>query len=417
MLLHGCATVETVGGATCTGEDCEENSGRDREVGIFEPDVSSEGADEDVDSEDDADEEMGADPVDADPADVSSPLDGGNFNSSDAPVNIPFGGPCAADSECVSGVCVLSAGSCSELCSGACERGGYECRSVDGRSVCAVVAGGGGCGAASECRAGERDNETEACGSCGEGSRSRFRLCDVGTCSWGEWIDWGACLTEATCSLGQTEELTEACGTCSGIRRRGRSCMNSTCQWDDWSGWGACETTDECTPGETQTEEEGCGTCGGGTRSRTRRCDDSCGWGAWGSFGTCSGGGGACSPGERQTREQGCGNCGQQSSERVCGGDCTWGGWSSWGTCGGTGPCAPGAREDTVRCFERVCQATCQWGGDQLKLNGSGRECEWREGRNWQCCGPQSWQFCLPPGSDNVCMWSTACEVNPAACP
>lgn len=192
--------------------------------------------------------------------------------------------------------------------------------------------------------------------------------------------------------------------------------MNATCQWDDWSEWGSCETSDECAPGETQTEDEGCGTCGGGVRSRTRRCGDSCTWGAWGEYGACNGGGGACAPGERETRDQSCGNCGRQTSERVCGGDCTWGAWSSWSTCAGAGPCAPGAREDTQRCFERVCQATCEWGTEQLKLNGSGNECDWRMGTNYRCCGTQRWQFCLPPNASNVCVWSTDCEPVSNAC-
>jgi hypothetical protein len=160
------------------------------------------------------------------------------------------------------------------------------------------------------------DVETESCGDCGGGMRSRTRRCDVEACTWGEWGEWGAC---------------------------------------------ACATP-------TETDSRGCGNCNAGSQSRSRTCQaSSCTWSAWSDFGACSGGG-ACSPGQRRAS----GSC-DPCEEEVCSSSCTWNGscalrggaacrWESgtnWRCCGGSRWqfCLPGS---------------CQWSTDCATCSGCG---------------------------------------------
>jgi len=198
-----------------------------------------------------------------------------------------------------------------------------------------------------------------------------------------------ACITGA-CQPGQT--TTVACGNCG---TQTRTCSD-TCQWVDT---GSCTGQGLCAPG--QTSSQGCGSCG--TQSRTCTA-----WCAWGDWGTC-GGQGVCSPG--QTQSQGCGLCGSQS--RTCTGSCAWG---AWGSCGGQGVCSPGAQQQGSCdvCSRQTCQSNCQWGGCSIL---AGKECEWRQGVNWRCCGVHRWQYCLPPSYGAAgCRWSPDCNYVSNAC-
>ncbi|MDQ3034278.1 MAG: hypothetical protein M3Y87_17860 [Myxococcota bacterium] len=170
----------------------------------------------------------------------------------------------------------------------------------------------GTCTGAGPCSPGEIGTGG-TCGNCGTERRS----CGM-DCTWGAW----ACEGEGVCATGEIQEEMEACGGCgTGSRVRQRTC-DGACTWPAFGSWSACSGggAGTCTPGETQTESRGCGNCSLGTQSRTRTCSaTTCDWGAWSGFSTCSGGG-ICAPGATRA----CANadrCGQE----VCSGSCTWG--------------------------------------------------------------------------------------------
>jgi len=206
-----------------------------------------------------------------------------------------------------------------------------------------------------------------------------------------------------TCKAGEVEQQTEACDPCSA-RSRSRTC-DGMCQWGPWSEWSACAAGGgECTAGAVDAASEPCGNCG--MRSRERTCGPSCTWEEWGEWGAC-GNQGPCAVGATESQQEGCGNCGQRSRSRTCIEGCVWGDWGGWGDCAGQGPCAPGSTQGggCDPCSQQVCQGNCQWGGCGLS---PGSECEWQEGKHWKCCASGKWHFCLGPAYG--CKWSGACS-------
>ena len=104
--------------------------------------------------------------------------------------------------------------------------------------------------------------ERECSTSCGDGSE---------LCGRGEWVECDA-PTVCDCEDGATD--TQACGLCGD---RTRSCGGSA-----WGDWGGCEGEGECEPGEIQYQDCGFGSlgiCALGLQQRS--CDGSCGWAAW----------------------------------------------------------------------------------------------------------------------------------------
>jgi hypothetical protein len=102
----------------------------------------------------------------------------------------------------------------------------------------------GGSGAI--CQANEPGVESEACGDCGSGTRTRTRACAADGCSWGEWSAWGACGGEHTaCAPGAKETRSAACTTC-GSRTQARTCSPDTCTWGAWSDTSACTWCEQC---------------------------------------------------------------------------------------------------------------------------------------------------------------------------
>lgn len=220
----------------------------------------------------------------------------------------------------------------------------------------------GACSGGGDCPMGDVEMGVR-CGMCGV----QARTCGL-DCTWGIW----ACTEEGECTEGMVETGSEACGTCgTGTRTRTRTCSGS-CSWGEWSAFGACMGggTGECAPGETQMESEACGNCGTGSRSRSRSCDaTTCAWGAWSAFGTCSGGG-TCAPGATR----GCAN-GDSCGHEVCSGSCTWGSCSpttptSERGCLRIRPGTSGPEGNNYRCCSRsgadptgwqFCLPSCVW--------------------------------------------------------
>jgi hypothetical protein len=173
-----------------------------------------------------------------------------------------------------------------------------------------------------------------------------------------------------------------AAGTGGLVATGGQSSSPSAVQSVGPGGGG---TACECTPNATSTEA--CGNCG----TATRTCGSNCMWGA---YGTCEGEG-ACKPGASDSAS--CGNCGTHS--RTCAADCTW---NAYGTCTGEGACAPGAtRTGCDPCGQEVCNNACAWGSTCEPQ----KQCLYKSGGSFQCCGAGKCQFC----NEATCDWF-ACQ-------
>ncbi|XP_076315975.1 hemicentin-1-like [Tachypleus tridentatus] len=246
---------------------------------------------------------------------------------------------------------------------------------------------------------------------CGEGVRIRKRLCEnpsplyggkdcVGsdteeeTClvkkcpvngMWGQWLAWNPC--SLTCGNG-VRSRTRICDSpapihdglpCLGLEKEEETCQQKECEihgvWGDWNQWSRCSLS-----------------CGGGTRKRQRFCDspqpahggrycagsntqtDYCnnehcpahgGWSAWSSWGECSA---SCNSGQRR-RFRNCNNPAPTNGGRACFGanqdtqtcnthhcpvDGKWSSWSEWSVCSVT--CDRGTRERTRECNDPAPQ-------------------------------------------------------------
>ncbi len=289
-----------------------------------------------------------------------------------------------------------------ETC-GTCDTGAWACfdtltltcvgdRGNDAYNSCDECVGG------DICEVGETQSRAAPC----PDAAPETRVCSD-ACRWDAW----QCGDPASvCTAGRVEEETQACGGCGeGTQTRSRTCAPDGSSWGPWAAWGTCRTDAECAPGATDEETQTCGSCAGGSQSRTRACDPgTCSWGAWSPYGTCSGGGGECVGGDTDTQSRACACGGDETRTRTCNGSCAWGAWSGWSGCA-RGECSPGETRDGAcgTCSEQVCTSSCTWGACELR---SGNSCDWNEGTNWRCCGSSSWQFCL-----SSCQWSTDCAA------
>jgi hypothetical protein len=197
-----------------------------------------------------------------------------------------------------------------------------------------------------------------ACGNCGV----QARVCGA-DCTWGPWM----CAEEGECARGAVETETEACGLCgTGTRTRMRTC-GSDCRWSPATDWSVCGGESvECRPGETQSETGACGNCDLGRRTRTRSCSaTTCTWGPWGDWGACSGGG-VCAPGATRA----CANGDSCGLER-CSGTCSWGSCEprTAGGCLRIRPGTSGPEGNNYRCCRlsstddgwQFCLPSCAW--------------------------------------------------------
>ncbi|XP_068547343.1 hemicentin-1 isoform X4 [Anas acuta] len=226
--------------------------------------------------------------------------------------------------------------------------------------------------------------------SCGQGNRTRTRICsnpsaqhggkpcdgsavDSVMCNirpcpvdgeWSSWLPWGPC--SETCGKG-TQTRLRLCNNpppshdgsyCEGSDAQMQVCNKRRCpvdgKWATWSSWSACTVS-----------------CGGGSRQRTRHCSDPApqfgghkcegsdiqidfcnsdpcpihgNWGPWSSWGTCSR---TCNGGQMR-RYRTCDNPRPVSGGRACAGadmqiqrcstelcpvDGNWGQWQTWSQC------------------------------------------------------------------------------------
>ena len=161
-----------------------------------------------------------------------------------------------------------------------------------GSDIQLVTATGTCIGAACACTAGA--TESQACGQCGQ----KTRTCGA-NCQWGAY---SGCSGEGTCAPGASESA--GCGQC------GQKTRTCTAQCG-WGGYSECSGQGGCAPGAVETES--CGNCG----QRSRTCSASCAYGGWSE---CAGGSG-CTFGDVDQKP--CGECGVQY--RMCGSDCAYG--------------------------------------------------------------------------------------------
>jgi hypothetical protein len=316
------------------------------------------------------------------------------------------GAPCSADKPCPGGYECKSATTIEGLVMDQCLPVSGECKCTQASvdlglwTSCEVTSEAGTC-------PGKRSCESTGLSSC-LGPVPQFESCNKVDDDCDGKTDEEGCAEDLcgkpdACSAGEVEEEVEPCAPCS-TRKRTRVCSD-TCQWGAWSEWGACdESGNICLPGEIETEDGFCGQCGSNERKRT--CTAECVWGEWEEWSACAGEG-VCPPGVTDTATEGCGNCGSHTRSRVCADNCQWGDWGAWGACTGAGPCVPGQVDGggCDECAQKVCQANCQWGACGLK---PGANCLWEQGKNWKCCAPGKWHFCLPPVYG--CVWSGQCN-------
>ena len=316
------------------------------------------------------------------------------------------GAPCSADKPCPGGYECKSATTIEGLVMDQCLPVSGECKCTQASvdlglwTACEVTSEAGTC-------PGKRSCESTGLSSC-LGPVPQFESCNKVDDDCDGKTDEEGCAEDLcgkpdACSAGEVEEEVEPCAPCS-TRKRTRVCSD-TCQWGAWGEWGACdESGNICLPGEIETEDGFCGQCGSDERKRT--CTAECVWGEWEEWSACAGEG-VCPPGVTDTATEGCGNCGSHTRSRVCADNCQWGNWGAWGACTGAGPCVPGQVDGggCDECAQKVCQANCQWGACGLK---PGANCLWEQGKNWKCCAPGKWHFCLPPVYG--CVWSGQCN-------
>jgi len=132
---------------------------------------------------------------------------------------------------------------------------------------------GGAAGSSDGCDLPPTAVQSEPCGACGAGTRSRT-LQLMPDCSYAV-SEWTACNSKVECSQGQVETAQQACGACNtGKQSRSRSCSADTCTWGAWGAWGACGgVTATCSPGQTSA-------CSNGDSCGQRVCNSKCGWDA-----------------------------------------------------------------------------------------------------------------------------------------
>jgi hypothetical protein len=240
-----------------------------------------------------------------------------------------------------------------------------------------------------QCTPNALEMDTEACGDCGAGTRTRQRGCAM-DCRWASWSEWSECEKAAeVCKPGQTDEKMEPCGNCGfGTRKTSRSCTR-TCGWSDWSPEACTGDESTCKTGAIlPLPEIGCGAmCGRATQTQT--CNASCGWDPV-VTGACMSEG-VCKPGvTRMATPGGCNpdycNKGVEQRIETCTQSCTWGAPTATGMCSiPANICRPADLGSTTgwRCrpndpgFREMCNAStaaapnaCTWSGTREPWSG-----------------------------------------------
>merc|ERR1719471_364220 len=210
-----------------------------------------------------------------------------------------------------------------------------------------------------------------------EGEAEETSTCDAGACpvdgNWGEWTEYGSC--SLTCGDG-TRTRSRMCDApapanggadCQGDAEEAEPCHEGDCpvdgNWGEWSDYGSCSAT-----------------CGEGTMTRVRACDSpapqmggadcegdaeesaSCNegecpvpgsWGEWSDYGSCSV---TCGEGVK-TRSRACDSPAPKNGGDTCAGDA----------------------EETATCEEEACPTPCVGGGGGV---GDG----WSDWGPWGTC-------------------------------
>ncbi len=183
----------------------------------------------------------------------------------------------------------------------------------------------------------------------------------------------GASGSTSDCDLPPISQQSEACGPCgAGVRTRMLMLMDG-CSYAV-SDWSACDGQAACTAGQVETAKQPCGACGSGTQTRSRTCSETCAWGAWNDWGACGGVTAACTPGQTTS----CPN-GDSCGERVCSSTCTWGGCvpKIAGGCLRIGPGHTDEGSNFHCCGSgkwQFCLSTCHW-SSSCESCGSGCDC------------------------------------------
>lgn len=113
------------------------------------------------------------------------------------------------------------------------------------------------------------EQQSQACGYCGE----QLRVCLPGSDGGGlVWQPWGSCFGEVDGGCAPGTQTTGACGRC--------GTQSLVCQSDCRFSAGACLNQGVCNAGDVEFVSQL--SCDGGGRSRT--CSNAC---AWGQFGAC----------------------------------------------------------------------------------------------------------------------------------
>ncbi|MBI5535662.1 MAG: hypothetical protein HY898_23225 [Deltaproteobacteria bacterium] len=313
--------------------------------------------------------------------------------------NCPSGQACGGGgpNQCGTGACTPK--TCAQL-GALCGYASDGCGTVIDCGVCAAPDSCGGEGVMNQC--GCTPWTCAALGAnCGTAPDGCGGVIDCGTCPGGQTCGGEGTnqCGDATCTPKTCAQLGAGCGVVSDMCSKAIGC-------------GECTAPQVCggqgMPNQCACPIKTCDQLGAACGKVATGCGDDLDCGACPSGTTCGVGGVAnqcgseCKPGDPQSK--GCGNCG--TSKRVCGAGGVWG---EWGACEGSGPCSPGAVQDcmcstqtsTVCCGDQHCGNDCQWGACGLK---PGKECDWKAGDHWRCCGTNSWQYCL-----SSCTWSSAC--------
>lgn len=119
-------------------------------------------------------------------------------------------------------------------------------------------------------------------GSAGSGSAGSANVNQAGGAS-----PTGCAAPKPVCAAGDDATETDTCGNCAkGKKTRTRQCQ-ADCTWSAWSGWSACNNPEECVPGTKDGNTQTVGCPCGGSKTQQRTCTDTCTWGAWTDANAC----------------------------------------------------------------------------------------------------------------------------------
>lgn len=100
------------------------------------------------------------------------------------------------------------------------------------------------------CTATEALTQTDKCGNCNLGTKTRQRSFSATTCTYSEWGPYGDCVDKTQCKGGTVQQgMKEPCGTCNkGSRTPTRTCDAKTCTWGAFTSPACDEPKNVCLP-------------------------------------------------------------------------------------------------------------------------------------------------------------------------